>query len=182
MLVRCGCLGGLLPAGWRPLAAGQKLVKVGSSPPGVLSWLTYCRLQPATPPAAHGARWALDEGEGVGGWLARQSAGKGATHRQSRGSTHGSLVWSNLGTSREVMGSRGGDRLKLKVRSGALAAVTHQNWQYSRVVWGIVAAQVESKGMSDPSRCDCQPWTPACCHSVQAGLQMQQPFVGTCHP
>lgn len=34
----------------------------------------------------------------------------------SRGSIHGSLVWSNLGTSREVMGSRGGDRLKLKVR------------------------------------------------------------------
>ena len=34
----------------------------------------------------------------------------------SRGSAYGSLVWSNLGTSREVMGSRGGDRLKLKVR------------------------------------------------------------------
>ena len=42
----------------------------------------------------------------------------------SRGSTPGGLVWSNLGTSREVMGSRGGDRLKVKVQLGG-----HRLWQ-----------------------------------------------------
>ena len=46
----------------------------------------------------------------------------------SRGSTHGSLVWSNLGTSREVMGSRGGDRLKVRWGGhGVSAALTQQS-------------------------------------------------------